>query len=131
MRQLEYQEALKILGCRPGASLDQITSQYRVKVKLAHPDHGGSTEWFQDIRNAYKTILDQYKYKHKVQDQESGEWEDQETELPEGLKKKIMEVLEKVANPGVSVSVLGTWIWLTGETYSIRVKVHIPDRKYT
>jgi hypothetical protein len=69
-RQMNYNEAIKILGAKQGDTLDTITKYYRSKVKQSHPDQGGNTRWFTDVRAAFKTILEQYKYNHKSQNED-------------------------------------------------------------
>jgi DnaJ-domain-containing protein 1 len=43
------------LGVAPGASLDEVKSAYRRKVKEVHPDQGGDEEQFKRVREAYTT----------------------------------------------------------------------------
>ncbi|WP_435152860.1 J domain-containing protein [Haladaptatus sp. DFWS20] len=47
--------AFAILGVPTGATLAEIKSAYREKVKVVHPDHGGTQEEFQRVREAYTT----------------------------------------------------------------------------
>lgn len=47
--------AFAILGVPTGATLAEIKSAYREKVKDVHPDHGGTQEEFQRVREAYTT----------------------------------------------------------------------------
>ncbi|MFC4358686.1 J domain-containing protein [Halobium salinum] len=48
-------EAFELLGLGATASPDDIKRAYRNQVKEAHPDHGGSREEFQRLREAYTT----------------------------------------------------------------------------
>jgi ferredoxin len=47
----------EILSVDPGASDEEIERAYRERVKETHPDHGGSLEAFQSVREAYERIL--------------------------------------------------------------------------
>ena len=47
----------EILSVDPGASDEAIERAYRERVKETHPDHGGSLEAFQSVREAYEQIL--------------------------------------------------------------------------
>ncbi|RBI61138.1 molecular chaperone DnaJ [halophilic archaeon] len=49
------QAAFAILGLSTGATLSDVKSAYRDRVKEVHPDHGGSREEFQRVREAYTT----------------------------------------------------------------------------
>ena len=41
------------LGLRQSASLEEVQSAYRDRVKQVHPDHGGDEEEFKRVREAY------------------------------------------------------------------------------
>jgi len=45
-----------VLGVEPGADDDAVRAAYRTLMKDHHPDHGGSTEEFIRIKEAYETI---------------------------------------------------------------------------
>ena len=47
--------AFAVLGLSPGATLVDVKAAYRNRVKDVHPDHGGSQEEFQRVREAYTT----------------------------------------------------------------------------
>ena len=47
--------AFSVLGLPSGASESEVTAAYREKVKEVHPDHGGDTEEFRRVREAYTT----------------------------------------------------------------------------
>ena len=114
---MNYGEAIKTLGAKGGDTLDEITKCYRTKVKQAHPDQGGNTPWFFDVREAYKVILEQYKYNHKTQNEDTGDWEESEVNLTQELRDKITESLEKLNNEDIEINILGNWIWISGNTY--------------
>jgi hypothetical protein len=46
------------LDLAPEASPDEVKSAYRTKIKDAHPDHGGTTEEFKRLQEAYATARD-------------------------------------------------------------------------
>lgn len=43
-----------VLGIDPSAPPAEVEAAYRRRIKLAHPDHGGSTDEFQRVRAAYE-----------------------------------------------------------------------------
>jgi DnaJ-domain-containing protein 1 len=45
--------AFSVLGLPSGASESEVKAAYREKVKEVHPDHGGDTEEFRRVREAY------------------------------------------------------------------------------
>ncbi len=53
---IEHQPAEKgydVLGCLPDANADEVRSRYKVDRKRTHPDHGGSSEEFHKVQQAY------------------------------------------------------------------------------
>ncbi|MFB6256882.1 MAG: DnaJ domain-containing protein, partial [Haloplanus sp.] len=43
------------LGLSPTANADEVTAAYRRRVKDVHPDHGGDSESFKRLQDAYTT----------------------------------------------------------------------------
>ena len=128
---MNYNEAMKILGAKQGDTLDSITKLYRSKVKQAHPDQGGTTQWFIDVRASFKTILEQFKYNHKSQNEETGDWEENEIKLSKELQEKLSDVLENLNNEAIEISILGAWIWITGKTYEYKNDIKKLGFKYS
>ncbi|WP_324661857.1 J domain-containing protein [Haloarcula sediminis] len=46
-------KAFAELGLRETATVDEVKSAYRARVKQVHPDHGGDEEEFKRVREAY------------------------------------------------------------------------------
>lgn len=53
----------KILAVRPGVSLDQLQKAYRRAAAKHHPDAGGDVWAFQQVQQAYETLLKQTQQK--------------------------------------------------------------------
>jgi len=113
---MNYQDALKILRSKTATDLSEITKNYREIIKESHPDKGGSTDWFISVREAYSLILSQYEYKHKIYDKETNEETEEMRNLSEGLQAAIQEVIEKIIDPLTEIAIMGSWIWVSGNT---------------
>ncbi len=53
----QRQKALNLLGLNESATIHQIKRRYRVLAAQHHPDRGGSTVRFIEIRQAYEILL--------------------------------------------------------------------------
>jgi hypothetical protein len=53
---MSAEEALAVLGLKPGATKDEIRAAYLRMMKAAHPDHGGS-DWLASRINEAREIL--------------------------------------------------------------------------
>jgi len=58
-----WKKAAKAFGVRAGKlkkmSKDEIKNRYREMAKKVHPDHGGNSEEFRKVHEAYKFVYDQ------------------------------------------------------------------------
>lgn len=52
-----YTAALELLGLTPGFTQKALKSAYRVAMRAAHPDAGGSAQAAQAVNGAYELIL--------------------------------------------------------------------------
>ena len=49
-----------VLGVTQGAGFDTVRAAYQQKRKSTHPDHGGTTEQFQAVQQAWRQFQEQY-----------------------------------------------------------------------
>lgn len=105
-------------------SYQQLFNQTRNKeeakqlfLKLAHqnhPDKGGNLEEMKAINNTYQNYLKQNRDTNKTQT-------DKETDqINENLIKQVNAI---IGLDGVVIELLGTWIWVTGNTYTHKDKL--------
>ena len=47
----------RLLGVRPGASLEEIRRAWRERAKVLHPDVGGDAREFKRVRAAYERLI--------------------------------------------------------------------------
>jgi len=97
-------------GCRTEA---EIKARYRDLAKRHHPDLGGDVAAMQAVNAAYESIL-------KGAYRAAG-WDDQKVEDRWEMDKEVMEkAAELLAVPGIAVELCGVWLWVTGETRTVR-----------
>ena len=51
----------ELLNCSETANNEQIKAEYKILVRSAHPDKGGSEKKFQELTNAKEVLTDREK----------------------------------------------------------------------
>lgn len=99
-------------------TLQQLKIEYKHLVKMHHPDNGGSDEVIKAINADYerlKKILPDMDLDEKQQEI------NENTADQAGLSEALKNILEKVSKiPGIIIEVCGSWIWVSGNTYSVK-----------
>lgn len=101
-------EALAIL--KPDAATEEALKRaYRAACKKYHPDHGGDLDLMKLVNIAYETLKNADRWWTASEARAAA----QETPLTETLKN----LWDKVKHfPGLEGEVIGSWLWITGET---------------
>ena len=99
---------------------DAIRSTYRSLAFRYHPDTGGSTEAFKVLGRIYEGLLkglDGQKYFYK---NPAGEQKETQYKYRPDLEQEIIDQIDtllKLRMPAdVEIALLGTWIWVQGNT---------------
>ena len=91
--------------------LTQLKKEYKTLVKMNHPDNGGSLSIMQEVNSQYDTII-------KTRIFFTSE-KQKETEI--NFSQSMQEILNKIINfNNVTIEIVGSWIWLEGNTYTIK-----------
>ena len=104
-------------------SVNDIKSLYRELAMANHPDRGGDTATMQDINREYHEAL---KSQHGIKfagfdkGKDYTYWYKQDVE--QDLIDKIDELL-RFKMEGVSIELIGTWIWIHGNTKSYKTEM--------
>ena len=104
-------------------TLQDVKIQFRILAKKHHPDLGGNAEQFKIINNEYEIAFEYF----RNLDNENQKAENIKNNYKENYKynyenstiyKNIIEKLIHFEN--VNIEIVGSWIWLDGETYPIK-----------
>lgn len=99
-------------------SLEELKKQYRVLAMKHHPDCGGSTADMQSINAEYDLLFAKLKDIHTAAD--GSTYKATTTETPEQFRS----IIEKLITlDGVVIEIVGSWLWLTGNTYIHREQI--------
>lgn len=107
---MTVEEALRII--RPQqATAEALKKAYRDAVKKYHPDHGGDTE-IMKLVNAAHDVLKGMKW--------SLNQANNAADLS-NIADTLMALWGKIKTwPGLRGEVIGTWLWVSGNTYKYR-----------
>jgi hypothetical protein len=93
--------------------LDALKKQYFSLAKKYHPDAGGTTVQFQELQAEYDKLL-------KKILSGSGLSEEQKENEKE-IDKAIRDIIDSIINlPGITIELVGKWLWIGGDTYPVR-----------
>ena len=97
---------------------EDVKAKFKELAKKLHPDCGGDAEEFKAMMDEYKVVFNRFKGIHKTQAGEKYEKESHET--PEQFADLIEKLLRM---DGVTVEIIGSWIWLTGNTMAYKEEI--------
>lgn len=95
------------------ADLDQLKKEYHKLAIKYHPDKGGTKEQFQQLQNEYEAKLKAMLHGSNL----NKEQQENEIAIDENLRQAINAV---IVIPGISIELVGKWIWIGGNTYPVR-----------
>jgi curved DNA-binding protein CbpA len=92
-------------------TLQELKNLYRQLAKKHHPDHGGDTRTMQQINAEFEYLFDHLpKTKQEKAAEKAGE-----------TAQDYIHILEKILHlPGIKIEIIGTWLWVTGNTKPVK-----------
>jgi hypothetical protein len=101
---------MKLHFFKPCQSIEELKSMYRNLCKLHHPDRGGDVKIMQEINSEYSFIC---------QNLNSFFVCDNEQQTAKDLQI-FAGIIEKIEMLPVDSEVIGSWLWISGNTYPHR-----------
>lgn len=97
-------------------TLEEVKAAYKKLVKQYHPDCGGDTVTMQALNTEYAYVCAQILKGENLTAEEA----DEQIRLSEQYR----QVIEQIVNlAGITVEIVGNWIWVTGNTYPVRTQL--------
>lgn len=96
------------------SNLDELRKTYHRLAFEHHPDRGGSTVAMQEINNQYEKLSFSLISSNTNFSEGRKEWEAQ---VSEELREKLQSIINL---PNITLEIIGSWIWVTGSTFSVR-----------
>ena len=94
-------------------TLEELKALYRKLAMIHHPDKGGNVETMKAINNEYDKLFDSVKNLHR---NAVGETYEKETTETAKYFRDIINALFSLKMDGVTVELIGSFLWLTGNT---------------
>lgn len=96
-------------------SIEDLKTQYKKLARQHHPDLGGDVKTMQEINAEYDRLFKQYEHIHKNADGQTYE-KAESHEAPEQFRN----IIEKLLKFDITIDLVGSWIWVTGNTYTAK-----------
>lgn len=104
-------------GCK---TIEAVKKTFKDLARKLHPDNGGNAEEFKSMMNEYKIMFDRLKNTHETKDGNTYQQKEESTETPE----QFADAINAVVNfDDVEIELVGSWIWLNGNTYPYRDQI--------
>ena len=104
---------------------EELKKAFRELAKKHHPDCGGDAEIFKALRAEYARVWEQVKNHHVNAEGEHYEKETEET--PE----QFMDIVSSFIHfDDLTVEVIGSWLWVTGNTQEHREELKAAGLKW-
>lgn len=93
-------------------TLEELRKEYKKLLKLYHPDNGGSEEVTKEINLEYEKLFEMLK--NNTGSQKEKEQYNKEMDVA------FRDILNQVIDLNINIEIIGSWIWVSGDTYSIK-----------
>lgn len=101
--------------------IEDVKETFRDLAKKLHPDNGGNAEMFKSMMAEYTAVFNRLKNRHRPANGEADTYcgherktVNESTEIPEAFAEIILKVIHM---DGVQIEIIGSWVWLTGNTF--------------
>lgn len=105
-----------------GLTVEQIKVEYKRLAMQHHPDLGGDLETMKQLNNAYEAALKSCNGQESKDSKGNTHTYKYNQEIERELMDKIIELLA-LGLEGVEIDLIGTWLWITGDTKPIKDKL--------
>lgn len=111
------------------STVDQIKAEYRRLALLYHPDRGGNTATMQEINSQYQEAL----ARCDGQTSEGTDGKAHTYTYSQDIEQAIMDKIAEIIGlklPNIEIWLIGTWVWIDGDTYPARAELKAAKMKY-
>lgn len=99
-------------------TIEDVKKTYHKLVKALHPDNGGDPESFKEMQAEYMKVFEALKNVFTNKDGETY------TKTSKETPEEYADIINRVIHfDGVKVEIIGSWVWLTGNTLMYREEI--------
>lgn len=99
-------------------STEEAKKLYRKLAFTNHPDRGGDTETMQQINREYDDLMEGFSKGFKSAGTQSADFDQQ------AASEAFRNIIENLIHfDGLDIEIIGTWFWVTGNTYAAKDKL--------
>lgn len=104
-------------------TIDDLKKQYYRLAKQHHPDTGGTNEAFKELNNEYEKL--------QAYILANGSFTAAEKQNEQNLSEVYRDVINAIITiPGINIEIVGTWIWISGNTYPVKDQIKAAGFKF-
>lgn len=105
--------------------IEDVKETFRDLAKKLHPDCGGDAEEFKKMMAEYTVVFNRLKNVHRTGEKKTEQNAEQKTEQRTDYSaEEFADIINKVIfMDGVEIEIVGTWIWLSGNTYNYKDEI--------
>ncbi|NMA84866.1 MAG: J domain-containing protein [Epulopiscium sp.] len=113
----------KYFNLSADTTIDDLKKQYYRLAKQYHPDTGGTNEAFKELNNEYEKL--------QAYILANGTFTSDEKINEEHLSEVYRDVINAIITiPGINIEIVGTWIWISGNTYPVKEQIKAAGFKF-
>ncbi len=106
-------------------TLDDLRKLYRKLAFEHHPDRGGELQNMQEINNEYDIMS------ARLINSNTDFSENRKTYEHQASKDMRVKLDEILILDGIIIEIMGSWIWVTGNTYPVKDRLKAADFKFS
>ncbi len=96
----------------------ELKTQFRNLCKVMHPDKGGNPEQFKEMLSEYQKLLE-FAFDGTEEERKNHSFRS-EVKSDIFVWEKAQELLKTITVGGIELDIVGSWIWISGNTFQAR-----------